>query len=224
MIDHKIFRLISAPMLGMALILPTVSMTGCATASYAVKERFGIEKRDILAARVEDAAKAQNAAKKEFTDALDAFRAVVNVDGGELEKKYDKLRGAYDDANDRANKARDRVSAVKTVARDLFKEWERELKDFSDPALRRASERQLEETRARYTILRGKMEAATDSMDPVLAVFKDRVLYLKHNLNARSIAALDGETALLERDVSRLIADMEQSIAAADEFIKQMDG
>ena len=66
------------------------------------------------------------------------------------------------------------------------------------------------------------MDEATASMDPVLTVFNDRVLYLKHNLNARAIAALGAETATLEGDVARLIAEMERSIAAADAFIKEM--
>jgi hypothetical protein len=59
-------------------------------------------------------------------------------------------------------------------------------------------------------------------MDPVLSVFKDRVLYLKHNLNTRAIASLGTETADLESDVTRLIAEMEQSIAAANAFIAEM--
>jgi hypothetical protein len=110
------------------------------------------------------------------------------------------------------------------VSRDLFKEWERELDQYSDAGLRRASEGQLRDTQARYDILVDKMDAATASMDPVLAVFNDRVLYLKHNLNARAIAALDAETANLEGDVARLIAEMERSIAAADAFIADMNG
>ena len=80
----------------------------------------------------------------------------------------------------------------------------------------------MRETRQTYEALAEKMEAATASMDPVLDVFSDRVLYLKHNLNARSIAALDGETVSLEADVARLIEEMEASIAAADAFIQTM--
>lgn len=204
------------------LMLTSLLLTGCATAAYSIQERFGIEKRDILVDRVAEAAKSQNDAKEEFTDALDAFRAVVAVDGGELEKTYDDLNKAYQRADKRADEARSRVASVKTVARDLFREWERELDEYSDAGLRRASERQLRDTRERYDVLADKMDAATDSMDPVLAVFKDRVLYLKHNLNARSIAALNAETATLEDDVAALIADMEQSISAADAFISEM--
>lgn len=207
--------------LGALVITPTF-VAGCASTAYSIQERFGIEKRDILVNRVEDVAKSQNEAKEEFEDALEAFRAVVSVDGGELEETYDNLNSAYKRAESQADEARSRVASVKRVAGDLFREWEGELNEYSDAGLRRASERQLRDTQARYDILVGKMDDATASMDPVLTVFNDRVLYLKHNLNARSIAALNEETADLENDVARLIAEMEQSISAADAFIQAM--
>ncbi|GLQ24395.1 DNA repair ATPase [Algimonas ampicilliniresistens] len=213
------------PLIGImaALVAPTI-LSGCATAAYEIQERFGIEKRDILVDRVEDVAKSQGEAKEEFENALEAFRAVVDVNGGELEATYDRLNRAYERADNQADETRSRVASVKRVSRDLFKEWEGELSQYSDAGLRRTSERQLRETRQRYDVLADKMDAATASMDPVLSVFSDRVLYLKHNLNARSIAALSAEAADLEGDVARLIAEMEQSISAADAFIQTMRG
>ena len=207
------------------LCLSPAAITGCSTVAYEAQERlFNLEKRDILVRRVADVAKEQAETKEEFADALEAFRAVVAVDGGELEQTYDRLRAAQQRADSQADTTRDRVASVKRVARDLFREWEGELGTYTDPALRRLSERQLTDTRARYDDLAAAMDRATASMDPVLAVFSDRVLFLKHNLNARSIAALDGETAVIEADVARLIQEMEQSIAAADAFIAQMSG
>lgn len=202
----------------------TVLLSGCATAAYNIQEKFGIEKRDILVDRVASVAKSQTEAKEEFEDALTAFRAVVTVDGGDLEATYDDMSRAYDRAEAQAGDVRARVVSVKRVARDLFREWENELSEYESASLRRSSERQLRDTQVKYDALTDKMDAATDSMDPVLSVFKDRVLYLKHNLNARAIAALDTETADLESDVARLIADMERSISAADAFISQMKG
>tara|TARA_R110002020_G_scaffold95541_5_gene229130 strand:+ start:2402 stop:3073 length:672 start_codon:yes stop_codon:yes gene_type:complete len=209
--------------LALFLIAPMV-LASCASAAYNIQERFGIEKRDILVDRVESAAESQAEAKEEFVDALTAFRAVVAVNGGELEDTYDDMSRAYDRAESQADDARNRVDSVKRVARDLFKEWEEELGQYSDASLRRNSERQLRDTEQRYDVMVAKMDAAIASMDPVLTVFNDRVLYLKHNLNARAIAALGTETAELETDVARLIADMEQSIAAADAFISEMKG
>ena len=59
-------------------------------------------------------------------------------------------------------------------------------------------------------------------MDPVLATFRDQVLYLKHNLNARALAQLDSTHKSLEADITRLISEMETSIREAENFIKDL--
>lgn len=185
-------------------------------------EQIGFEKRDLLVQRVTDAAVSQQNAKVEFANALEAFRAVVDIDGGDLDSTYDTLSQAYDRSEDKAGKVRARIREVKGVASDLFKEWDNELKAYSDPDLRRASAQQKAATKARFDTLVSRMDKAAASMDPVLVVFRDRVLFLKHNLNARAIASLGPETADLEADVADLIAEMERSIAEADAFIAEM--
>jgi hypothetical protein len=66
------------------------------------------------------------------------------------------------------------------------------------------------------------MRRAEDKMQPVLNAFRDQVLFLKHNLNARAIAALEGTVASLEAEVATLILDMEASIEEANRFIDEM--
>ena len=66
------------------------------------------------------------------------------------------------------------------------------------------------------------MKRAEKKLDPVLAAFHDRVLFLKHNLNARAIASLKAERAKIQTDINILVADMNRSIAEADRFIKEM--
>ena len=61
-------------------------------------------------------------------------------------------------------------------------------------------------------------------MPPVLTAFRDQVLFLKHNLNARAVASLQGESAALEEEIAHLIADMNRAIAEADAFIEGMGG
>jgi hypothetical protein len=60
-------------------------------------------------------------------------------------------------------------------------------------------------------------------MEPVLAALRDRVLFLKHNLNARAIASLKSERDVIKTDVAALIRDMNKSIDEADRFIKAME-
>ena len=53
---------------------------------------------------------------------------------------------------------------------------------------------------------------------------KDQVLYLKHNLNARAIASLEGNVAGIERDVDALVREMQDAIAEADRFVAAVEG
>ena len=57
---------------------------------------------------------------------------------------------------------------------------------------------------------------------PVLALFRDQVLFLKHNLNARAISSLDRERVRIEGDVNRLIAEMQAAIDEAEAFIRAL--
>jgi len=67
------------------------------------------------------------------------------------------------------------------------------------------------------------MKQAESKIEPILTVFNDQVMFLKHNLNARAIASLKGELGTIKSDVSALIASMEQSINEANAFISAME-
>lgn len=204
------------------MLLTGLVLLGCQSAYYGVMEKFGYEKRDLLVSSVREARAAQQDAKKQFESALQQFIAATNFSGGALEQQYNKLKSAYEDSEARANAVRKRVAEVERVANDLFAEWKNELKQYADPELRRASQRQLEATRARYDKLIAAMKRAEKKLDPVLAAYRDRVLFLKHNLNARAIASLRDERTKVEADIGSLIADMNRSISEADSFIKEM--
>lgn len=203
--------------LGFVLLL-----AGCSSAYYGAMEKIGIPKRDILADRVEKTREAQTEAKQQFSDALQRFLAITQTDGGDLQKKYDELNREFQRSESRAKDVRDRIAAVEDVAEALFREWKQELTQYSNASLRADSQRQLDTTRRRYDALLTLMRRAADRMDPVLATFRDQVLYLKHNLNARAIAALGDTHRTLEADISRLIEDMEVSIREAENFIKDL--
>jgi len=206
----------------LVLAVASVFSAGCSSMEYAVKEKFGIHKRDILVARVQDAKESQDAAKEQFKSALVQFIELTGADGGELQAKYDKLSAAYERSESRAKAVRDHIAEIETVAAALFREWEGELTQYSDQSLRRISEGQLRDTKSRYAELISVMNRTAARMDPVLIRFKDQVLFLKHNLNARVIAQLGNTTNTLRGDVTRLVAEMEASIREADAFIAAM--
>lgn len=197
--------------------------TGCRTTYYKTMERFGVYKRDILKENVEEARDEQKKAAEQFKDALTRLREMYQVNGGDLEKMYDRLQADFDRSQARASAVKERIDKVETVAADLFKEWEQEIQTIENSRLASQSREKLRSTREKYQSLHSAMTRAEASMDPVLAQFKDQVLFLKHNLNAQAIGALRGETLDIEKEIQQLIQDMNASIQQADAFIQGLD-
>ena len=199
-----------------------LTLAGCSSAYYGAMEKIGIPKREILVDRVGDAREAQQEAKEQFASALDQFIAVTKVPPTELQATYDRMNAEFKRSEAQAREVRERIEAIDHVAKALFEEWNVELSQYANASMRAQSERQLAATRQRFQALMRVMNQAADRMNPVLDAFRDQTLFLKHNLNAQAIAALDDTSRDLQRDISRLIADMEKSIKEADAFIASM--
>ena len=172
--------------------------------------------------RVENARDDQEQAKEQFASALEQFSTLFDFEGGELEAKYNTLKAELDESEKRAAAVTSRIDSVEDVSEALFSEWEGELDQYTNADLRAASEKELKATRKKYDQMIAAMHKAEGKMQPVLAAFRDQVLFLKHNLNARAIASIQGSVGDLQTDVAGLIAEMQASIDQANTFIEQM--
>ncbi|HEX2138371.1 MAG TPA: DUF2959 domain-containing protein [Woeseiaceae bacterium] len=197
-------------------------LASCTSTYYRAMESIGIEKRDILADRLEETRDAQSDAKEQFSSALEQYRSVIEFDGGDLEEVYDRLNGEYEQSASRAEEVRERIDSVEKVAEDLFEEWEDEIDAYSNPDLASQSRSLLADTRSDYQDVLAAMHRAEGSMEPVLTLFNDQVMFLRHNLNARAIGALESELASLEQATATLVEEMEAAIAEANSFIEAM--
>ncbi|MDG1907805.1 MAG: DUF2959 domain-containing protein [Pseudomonadales bacterium] len=206
------------------LLTAVISLTACETVVYDALEKVGYHKRDILIDRIDAAQASQTEGQEQFKSALEQFKSVINFDGGDLEVTYDQLNDEYEASVDAADEIHDRIDSVKNVADALFDEWQEELEQYSNASLRRDSERQLKNTRRRYSKVLGAMRRAEKAIDPVLASLKDNTLYLKHNLNARAIASLKNELGTVDNDVNALLTAMQQAINESNAFIDELRG
>ena len=207
--------------------------TGCTTVGNAAKsayrsayyvtvETFGVHKRDILKKKVVQARDEQSEAEEEFKDALTKLQEIYASENGDLEKQYKQLKNKYESAADRADNVKERIQSIETVAGDLFNEWEAEINEIRTVSLKLKSKKTLMQTKDRYGSMLGALQKAETSMSPVLAKFKDHVLFLKHNLNAAAIASLKGEALNIQGDIAALIKEMNSSIKTANEFIDSL--
>jgi len=197
-------------------------LAGCGNPYYSAMEKVGVHKRDIMVDRVEDARNAQEDAQEQFQSALEQFDSVVSLEETDLKKAYDRLNDEYEDCVKVSETVSERIAKVDDVSEALFDEWEDEIKLYESADLARSSKKQLNDTKARYRDMITHMEEAEQSMEPVLRIFRDNVLFLKHNLNAQAIASLQNEFAGLETEIEQLIERMNEAIESSDAFIADM--
>lgn len=204
------------------IALALLMAAGCNYSRNKFWNSLGYEQRDLLVSDVKKARDGQDAAAKQIQTTLETFKELTGFQGGDLEAAYNKLNAAYDKSEARAKDVRDKITRVEYTSTKMFSEWNSELSQYSDPKLRAESEKELNDTKARYNQLITLMKNSSAKMDPVLAVFHDHVLQLKHKLNAAAIASLSGTATQLDADVQALIKDMQASIKEADAFISTM--
>lgn len=209
------------------LIIAVILSVGCSSAReayYNVWEKAGYAKRERLVDNVKAARAEQDAAKTQFTSALDRFKQVVAVKDGDLNKAYNTLKSEYDACAVRAEAVRERIKSVRNVGGALFDEWEGEIDQIKDDdALEKQSQALYDRTYDGYETLLERMDTAAKSMDPVLTKFNNRVIFLKGNLNAQAIGSLAGTEIDLGKEIDELLRQMQASIAEADAFIAKLN-
>jgi len=203
-------------------VLLGVLVAACRSIYYEAWETLGREKRDLLRRDVAAVKQEQTEVAEQFQDALDRLRAVYGSSGSELERRYDDLRREYETSERKAESLRDRIRRAERVASDLFYEWESELATMHNASLKRSSREKLDRTRKRWEGLQAAMARSERSMEPVLLQLRDQVLFLKHNLNAQALGALEAEARTIDRDVASLVTSMQRAISEADAFLSTL--
>jgi len=207
----------------LCVIVSLVALTSCSSAYYSAMEKVGIHKRDIMVDRVADAKESQQEAQQQFKSALEEMTALTNFEDGELEAQYNVIQEQYENSKEAAALVSSRIEKVEDVSEALFDEWEDEIGQISSANLSRQSSVKLKETQRRYQTLIKSMHKAESKMAPVLTALKDNSLFLKHNLNAKAVGALQGEMLSIKKDVSALIKDMNVAIEQSQKFIDMLE-
>ncbi len=212
------------------LLILSLSFISCARMAekavnkvkYSALEKVGVEKRDLFKRNVSNVKEEQGESEEAFKDALTRLKELYKVDGGELEKQHNKLSSSYEDAKEEAAEVSESIQKLDTVANDLFDEWDDEIGEIETRDLKTRSKNQLRDTKSKYEKLHAQLLQSEKKMEPVLKRFKDQVLFLKHNLNAKAVAGLKGESSRIQADIEKLMKEMSASTAEADALIKTL--
>jgi hypothetical protein len=213
-------RIVALGLLATALLVAT----GCRSLYNATMENvFGYEKRELFKKSVTALQKDQQGAQEEFKDALTRLQELYGFKGGDLEAIYQKVKTSYERCESDAKAVSSRIKTMEDLAADMFREWEKEIAQYSNPTLAANSRDQMRATKERYAQLSKTVRAAEAAMHPVLTQLKDNVLFLKHNLNAAAIGSLQGEATNIQKQILQLLSRMNASIAESDRFIQSLN-
>jgi hypothetical protein len=204
------------------VLFALIVLSGCSKFYYKAMQKLGKEKRDILVQRVKDTKKDQEQTKEQLQTTMEAFQQLTGFQGGDLEKSYKKLNGEYERAQSQANKLHDRIQSIDQVSNDLFSEWQKEVDEMRNQQLKSRSRSMLADAKQRQGVYMKAMRKTEDQMTPVLAAFRDQVLFLKHNLNARAIGSLKGTAKSINTDVTTLMNSIDASMQEADKLIASL--
>lgn len=205
------------------LPLSLLCAIACGSAYYSVWEKLGKEKRDLLVTHIARARDQQKDTSETFKDALTRLQEAYGTSGSALEKAYRRLKDRTEQSDKSAKELRSRIARAEKTASDLFEEWESEIGTLKSDDFRQRSREKLEKTQARFRVLAKSMHDAEKRIEPVLSQLHDYTTFLKHNLNAQSLGALQKEKLSIERDTARLVRDMQAAIEEAGRFLDTME-
>lgn len=175
------------------------------------------DKQDLLLERLQETIALQEETKQYLLDAYDVLSGVSD-DATEADAQIDALAESYEQSDDVAKNLKKQMKAVDRLAKGLFIEWRRELRQYDNKNLRAKSAKNLNETKKQYQALYAAMKKSYQSVEPLLSLLHDNELYLKHN---RSVVAMQGfqqEVESAGSNMDSMIEDIEISIEKSEAF------
>jgi hypothetical protein len=199
-----------------------LALGACSSLYYAAIEQLGWEKRDVLVSRVDAARDSLAQAKTQVVDGLDRLQAVLQAAGGDLDKAYADLAAVSARADVCGTDVHKRIAAVETAGTALFTEWRDDLAATRNTAQRARDQRHYDASRARYERLLEAMRQAAASLTLMLDALRDQVAFLNHNLSAEALGVVQDGLGGVQGSADRAQRDLEQAIAEANVFIRQL--
>ena len=198
-------------------------MSSCQTTSYyKTKGWFGAEKRELFVDSVEGVRNSLQDNIDVFKKATAGINVVINVKKEKMEEQHEHLKNDYENCESEAGDIRSRIDTMEAISGDFFDQWMEEMELYNNESFRNASRTKYNKVRKRYTKLVQNLREVEVKLEPALNGFRDQVLFLKHNINAQSVASLEDELVTVEAEIDALIRELQGAIKESTAFISSM--
>lgn len=124
---------------------------------------------------------------------VEILRALVTHDygpHGDAVRTYEAFLSSIEMAERRANIFAESVERMESAAGPVFEQWEADLHAFTSPSMRERSQARYEEAKARFDSVSTASEPTLMAFRQLLVGLRDHALFLGHDFNEVSIAAI----------------------------------
>ena len=203
-------------------LTPLLALGSCQAMYFTTMETFGIEKREILFERIEDAGDAVVVTSQRIDETFAVYRDMIDQEEGDLYEAHERLEFFYESAEEAAEEYNDRISNIQDVATAMFDEWKKDSAAILDDELRRKSRANFNRAITQYEALLRSMRAVEAQTDPLLTRFRDHVLFMELNLNHSAFTPLRKHVADFATDIGTLTKQMEDVHYQVEEFLQMV--
>jgi len=185
------------------------------------RKSAGLDGVDGLLDRIERVHVEAELSKETSATAMHSLETICGPKfDGDAIKAYEDLVDAIDDSEKQADKLRSSIAPMKKTAESVFAAWAKDLEGFGNAEMRQRSQVRLEETRKRYEVIASAVDPALWAYDALNRDLRDHALFLSHDFNADSIAALSTEVQGLGKDAGELERRLDECLHATEEYVR----
>jgi hypothetical protein len=201
-----------------AVFLP-VLLGICACASS--KQSVGVGRVDDLMTRIERMHVEAELAQDKVHAAFDMLQTIATSDfRGDPVEAFAQFTISIDIATKQADALRSSIGPMKKAGEAVFTQWALDLEAFSSATMRERSEVRFRETRRRFGAITALVDPTQEALDAFNLTLKDHAFFLGHDLNAASLAAIEGDVEALGGRLVELDTKLSACQTAARNYVK----
>ncbi len=193
-----------------------------ASACAGTSERSqSIDRVDQLLTRIERVQAETAVAKESSRAALNALCTLVSPRfQGDAAAAFARFMEAKDASEEQAETLRGATGPMQDAAADVFQRWTKDMEAFGNSRMRQRSQARLDETRTRFQAIVGAAQTAQIALDAFHDELQDHALFLRHDLNAASVASIRTDVRELTDQSKALDQRLDATVAAANAYVE----
>lgn len=207
------------------LSLLSLSFAACQSGGYmsSVALTGAVDRHQVVESITEGVTE-QQVAKDEFAAAGRILTTLQTAGEVEAAKLYPEYLDQIDRCARQVERLADQVTAIRIGADRLFVDWELELEQFTNEAIRDQSAERLRATRSGFALLHEELTGVHAQMLTSLCTHRDYALYFNHNLAGSSRELLGSENARFAASMAAMRRDCSVVESDATTFNERLTG